>query len=187
MPSNEFYISPHNPNAEQGGGDLCYPNKQTVDVRGPWVVFPNVDVAQAQGDTPLPHASLPLSIVKQILVEASGVPADDTGGEGDVRDKIKEPAAETLDWTEIPADVQLALQTQFPKGGRTRTSYGVTTVPPRLLPPEADVTSHQQHDSVVDIDLPREPRPTAEELLTPDAKGGLSPVLDPEDEEGLDI
>lgn len=165
MPAQGFYISPHNPNAEQGGGDLVTPTHQTVDVRGPWVVFPAVDVAEAQGDVPLPHATLPLSIVKQIVVEAGGVVADDTGGEGDIRDKIARPAAETIDWEDIPVEDQNALQTQFPKGGHTRTQYGVTIVPAsgamavtRSFEPPALSTGGR---------LP---------LDTPDGEGGYTPV-----------
>lgn len=171
-----FWISPSNPNAEQGGGDLITPTHQTIDVRGPWVVFPNVDCAEAQGQVPLPHAALPISTIKAILAEASGVQADETGGAGDIRDKIAEPAKETVDWEDIPVDEQNALADQFPKGGRTRTRYGVTTIPTaaplsRVTDPSANLYESSALKEIA-AELP---------LETPDEHGGYSPVEEPED------
>ena len=130
MPANQFQIVAHNPNAEQGGGDLCYPHKQVDDVRGPWVVFPNVDVAEAQGTLPLPHASLPISILKDILVEAAGVEAVDTDGTPDIHDQIMAPAKVTVPWEDVPVEARAGLSAAFPQGGITQFSGGVTDVPP---------------------------------------------------------
>jgi len=163
-----FWISPSNPNAEQGGGDLITPTHQTVNVKNPWVVFPNVDCAEAQGQVPLPHAALPLDALRAILDEAGelGLEADQTGGAGDIRDKIAKPADETVAWEDIPVEDQNALAAQFPKGGRTRTRYGVTTIPyPGNGPdPVPELTSALEQ---IDGQLP---------LETPDETGGYSPV-----------
>lgn len=165
--AGEFYISPSNPNAEQGGGDLCNPHKQVEDVRGPWVVFPAVDVAEAQGQLPLPHAALPISRIKQILIEASGVAADDTGGQGDIRDKIAVKAVVDTDFTELPAEYRAGLRAAFPAGGVTRTPFGVVDVPGEDAPASPNPTSQ-----VEDL-LP---------TLEPDAQGTYSPPVGEEEE-----
>lgn len=175
MPDAGFHISPHNPNAEQGGGDLITPTHQTVDVRGPWVVFPAVDCAEAQGQVPLPHAALPMSAIDEIVRAARGIAPDYTGGEGDIRDKINAPARETVEWEDIPVADQAALQTQFPKGGRTRTQYGVTTVPAAgsmateraFAPPQADEDEAALRQIAAELPLEE-----------PDANGGYSPPAD---------
>lgn len=177
-----FWISPSNPNAEQGGGDLITPTHQTVDTRGPWVVFPNVDCAEAQGQVPLPHAALPLSAVKAILVEAAGVEADDTGGEGDIRDKLREPSPHTTDWDDIPAEDQAKLEAQFAPGTRVKTQYGTTTIPGNGLAnimAEAGVVHGLEEPegsalAQIEAELP---------LETPDETGGYSPVEEHEPEE----
>lgn len=177
-----FWISPSNPNAEQGGGDLINPTKQTVDVRGPWVVFPNVDCAEAQGQVPLPHAALPMSTIQTIAREAAeqGVVEDQTGGVGDIREKIAKPADETVAWEDIPVEDQNALAAQFPKGGRTRTQYGVTTIPSGERPDFKQLVPGIKTE-------PLEPPSALEQIAAelpieePDAQGGYSPPADLEE------
>jgi hypothetical protein len=174
-----YWISPHNPNAEQGGGDIITPTHQTVDARGPWVVFPNVDSAEAQGQVPLPHTILPASVIETIYAElkSSGIVADETGGEGDIRDKIAAQPATTVEWEDLPVHDQNVLQAQFPKGGPTRTTYGIVDVPaeggavPVAL---STVPGEDPEDEAALAALVQE---------TPDEKGGYSPVEDPDAED----
>jgi len=175
MPEHGFYISPHNPNAEQGGGDLITPTHQTVDVKGPWVVFPAVDCAEAQGQVPLPHAALPMSAIDEIVRTARDVAPDHTGGEGDIRDKIAKPTPATVAWEDIPSLDQERLMTAFPKGGATRTQYGVVDVP------AANGTTANELAGLKNI-AAASPTPALEQIAaelpleTPDETGGYSPV-----------
>lgn len=185
MPAAGFYISPHNPNAEQGGGDLVTPTHQTVDVEGPWVVFPAVDVAEAQGSVPLPHAALPMSVVRQILAEQGHlqVRADETGGEGDIRDKIVKPRDEDTSWEDLPVEDQNKLASQFAPGTRVKTQYGTTTVPAdETYVPQFPVKGSPDDDedaalAQIDAELP---------LEEPDANGGYSPPADADPEPAED-
>jgi len=173
MPEHGFYISPHNPNAEQGGGDLITPTHQTVDVKGPWVVFPAVDCAEAQGQVPLPHAALPMSAIDEIVRTARDVAPDHTGGEGDIRDKIAKPTPATVAWEDIPSLDQERLMTAFPKGGPTRTQYGVVDVPAQGGTAQI-VRDHG--DAIVPDESALKQIAAELPLETPDETGGYSPV-----------
>jgi hypothetical protein len=129
-----FVVSPSNPNAEQGGGDLCYPHKQVEDAVGPWVVFPAVDVAEHAGPLPLPHAALPLSFLKEAVAACEGIEPQGVPVEQDIRKRIAAQAEPNADFADLDADEQAAIVERWP-GQVVKTSVGYVQVPGRAPAP----------------------------------------------------
>ena len=136
MSLEQFQIVATNPNDRIGGGGcLCSPSQKTSACKGPFVLFPNAEVAGAPeaGLHNSPHAVASVACVCAAAKASTGevlstapstVPSDEPD----------------IEWDELSEYEQLGLQTQFPKGGLTKLLNGKRVlVPP--APPDWDIVA----------------------------------------------